>query len=316
MSGPQGSDPTQPWAGQQPAAIPRGSRRLPISRTTEHPPGVSSRPRTAAAVPAVPAARPARAISSRSYQQPDQYGQQPTAYGPSSYPQRSRQYGQPAQYGQPPAPSTASPASTASTVSSRAVRPSSSSRRTASHRTEAGSKKSHGAHPRRRRRPGGRRGRSSVGVLGFWKPGFFVTTNLDVNGRAVRCAADPQRRDQRLRRQERRGRQLQRRREPEGREGRHLRLRGQHRRHQAPGDGDVPGRQRHLRGRSAPASAQAGSSSSAFCRRAIDDVTPYSPASSATLRGCVAVSGSTSDAVDSVTFASVATRTTFSAAAM
>ena len=70
-------------------------------------------------------------------------------------------------------------------------------------------------------------------MLGFWKPGFFVTTKLDVNAaqsgvqqiltdetngygaknvKDVKCNNGA---------------------EPHRQEGRHLRLRGQHRRHQA-----------------------------------------------------------------------------------
>ena len=89
-----------------------------------------------------------------------------------------------------------------------------------------------------------------VGVLGFWKPGWFVTTQFDVNaaqtgvaqilsdetnGYGAKNVEDVKCNDGK---------------NPDGGEGCELHLRGQHRRHQAPGDGDVPGRQRHLRGRS------------------------------------------------------------------
>ena len=56
-------------------------------------------------------------------------------------------------------------------------------------------------------------------VLGFWKPGFFVTTKLDVNKAQQGVQQIPDRRNQRLRRQERQGRQVQQRPEPDGQKG-------------------------------------------------------------------------------------------------
>ena len=93
-------------------------------------------------------------------------------------------------------------------------------------------------------------------VLGFWEPGFFVTTKLDVNKanagvqqiltdetsgygaknvKDVKCNGGS---------------------DPIVKKGGHLRLQRQHRRRAAPRHGDFPGRQGHLRGR--PASVVAG----------------------------------------------------------
>ncbi|MDX1892906.1 DUF4333 domain-containing protein [Mycolicibacterium sp. 050158] len=179
MSGPQGSDPNQPWSGQPPSD-PAWQPQAPEQPQPEQP-GWGQQP------PAYGQQPPA--YGGQQYQQPpygqpqypqaDQYSQQPTAYGPSSYPQQSpyapqppygqQPYGQPQPgqydpnqpYGQPPGQydpnQQFSPYST----------------------TDAGSKKSKGVVL-------GVVGALAavilivVGVLGFWKPGWFVTTNLDV----------------------------------------------------------------------------------------------------------------------------------------
>jgi hypothetical protein len=179
MSGPQGSDPTQPWAGQQPEGDQPAWQQpqTPEQPTTEAPawgqppaytppqypqyqqPGQGSQPPT---------------YTPPQYPQGEQYGQQPTAYGPSSYQQPGQygqqpgqygqqpgqygQYGQPGQYGQQPGQQYSPYTSSA---------------------TEEGSKKSLALI-------GGVVGLLAaviiavVLVLGFWKPGFFVTTKLDV----------------------------------------------------------------------------------------------------------------------------------------
>ena len=88
-------------------------------------------------------------------------------------------------------------------------------------------------------------------VMGFWKPGFFVTTKLDVNKaqQGVKDILTNQTTGYGDRQRQRR--QVQRRQEPHRQEGRHVHLRRQRGRHAQAGDGDVPGRQRHLRGRPA-----------------------------------------------------------------
>ena len=261
MSGPQGSDPTQPWPGQQPEP-PRTSRRATrrqpawqpptpgraaadhrraaVAAAGLHPPQQYpqyQQPRpaalpAAAAVSADRAVRPAAAPSTArrrirvstanpaSGQYGQQYGQQPGQYGqqPGQYGQQPGQYGQYPQYG------------------------------------------------RAGRRGGLEASLAVIGgvigllaaiivavvlVLGFWKPGFFVTTKLDVNaaqtgvqqiltdeanGYGAKNVKDVKCNDGQS---------------PTVKKGDDLQLRGQHRRHQAPGDGDVPGRQRHLRGGSA-----------------------------------------------------------------
>ena len=105
------------------------------------------------------------AYSPSSYQQPGQYGQPPPQYGqqPGQYGQQPGQYGQ---YGQQPDPYGQQPGQQFSPYGSTA--------------TEASSKKSTGLIL------GVVGGLAAViiaivGVLGFWKPGFFVTTKLDVD---------------------------------------------------------------------------------------------------------------------------------------
>ncbi|QZT65215.1 DUF4333 domain-containing protein [Mycolicibacterium austroafricanum] len=193
MSGPQGSDPTQPWPGQQP------------EQGTDQPAGDSAanqgwQPPTPGAgqQPEQPSWQPPAYTPQQypQYQQPtqpptyspqqypaDQYGQQPAEYSPAGYPppgqygqpggygqQYGQPYGQPGQYGQQPgqpgqygqypgapgAPGYPAPGSEEKSKRSLAV-------------------------------IGGVVGVlaavviAAVLVLGFWKPGFFVTTKLDVN---------------------------------------------------------------------------------------------------------------------------------------
>jgi hypothetical protein len=96
MSGPQGSDPTQPWPGQQPPQNdPQAWQQPPAPEQPagdtpawQQPPAYS------------PQQYPQYQAPQQQYPQPDQYGQQPTAYGPTSYQPQPDQYGQP-QYGQP-----------------------------------------------------------------------------------------------------------------------------------------------------------------------------------------------------------------------
>jgi hypothetical protein len=179
MSGPQGSDPTQHWTGgqqpdqpaEQPSSDPSANQPWPSQPA-------SSEPTTAAPQwqqPAYDATQqqqpPAYDPTQQqqypqypqqpAYQAPQEY-QQPTEYNPQAYPQQGQygqpgydqssqyatQYGQPGQYGAPG--------------------------------TEEGSKRSLAVI-------GGVIGLLAavivavVLVMGFWKPGFFVTTKLDID---------------------------------------------------------------------------------------------------------------------------------------
>ena len=181
MSGPQGSDPGQPWAGQphDPAwQSPQNPEQAPTEQPAwgQQPPAYGQQP---------------PAYGGQPYQQPQygqpgqydpnqQYGQPPTAYGPSSYPQYGQppgQYGPPPQYGQQPGqydpnqqygqpgqPGQYDPNQQFSAYPSAGGPP---------------AKKTNNAVL-------GVIGAVvaivviAVGILGFWKPGWFVTTNLDV----------------------------------------------------------------------------------------------------------------------------------------
>jgi hypothetical protein len=180
MSGPQGSDPTQPWAGQQPADPAWQQPQTPEQAPTEQPAWGQQPPAYGQQPPA---------YGGQPYQQPQygqpgqydpnqQYGQQPTAYSPSSNPQYGQppgQYGQQPPYSQPgqydpnqqygQQPGQYDPNQQFSPYSSTGG--------------PGGSKKSTHAVL-------GVVGAFVVivlivvGVLGFWTPGWFVTTNLDV----------------------------------------------------------------------------------------------------------------------------------------
>lgn len=177
MSGPQGSDPTQAWSGQPPQS---GGSPSPGEQPAWQPPPAPEQPAGDAQAWQPPAyQQPQVPQQYPQYQQPaynpppqgDQYGQQPTGYAPQGYPQYGQQpgqpygqpqYGQPQQYGQPGQydQQQYSPYGPAG--------------------TEEGSKKSLAVIG------------TVIGllvaviiavvlVLGFWKPGFFVTTTLDVD---------------------------------------------------------------------------------------------------------------------------------------
>jgi hypothetical protein len=197
MSGPQGPDPTQPWAGQQPDAgtdQPAGDP----SSTQWQSPGQGGEQAT----PESPSWQQPPAYTPQQYPQYPQYpqptGQQPQyqpyppteqygqpygqpQYGQPQYGQPGQygqpQYGQPGQYGQPQygqqppygqQPQYGQPGQTGQYG---AFPPPGS---------EDGSKRSLGVI-------GGILGALVllilivVAVLGFWKPGFFVTTKLDVD---------------------------------------------------------------------------------------------------------------------------------------
>lgn len=111
MSGPQGPDPTQPWQGSQPPSDPAAWQQppAPVDPTAAaqgwgQQPAYNPQQYQGYQQPGQPSYPPAQG-----YPGADQYGQQPTAYGPTSYAQPGQygqqptQYGQPAtQYGQPP----------------------------------------------------------------------------------------------------------------------------------------------------------------------------------------------------------------------
>jgi hypothetical protein len=171
MSGPQGSDPTQAWSGQPPNNEPAWQQPQPPENST-----------TVAPVWQQPAYQPPQypgyeqpgqpaTTAYPSYPQQGQYGQpeqqygQPTAYSPIGYPgqQGQPQYGQPGQdpYGQPPYGGQQFPPYGAPGTDPRSKK---------SMRTILAV-------------VGGLLVLviAVVAVMGFWKPGFFVTTKLDVN---------------------------------------------------------------------------------------------------------------------------------------
>ncbi|MEZ0342215.1 DUF4333 domain-containing protein [Mycobacterium sp. pV006] len=188
MSGPQGPDPTQPWPGQQPesgADQPSGDA---AANQGWQPPSGSEQAQPTGAEQTQwqpPAYTPQQYPQ---YQQPpaypqqypptEQYGQQPPQeYNPAGYPPPG-QYGQPGAYGQPygqPAPGYG--------------------QQPGQFGQQPGQFGQYPGYPA----PGGEDGQKrsmavlgtvagvlvgvvviAVLVLGFWKPGFFVTTKLDI----------------------------------------------------------------------------------------------------------------------------------------
>jgi len=192
MSGPQGPEPTQPWSGQQPEQPTDQPASDPSANQPWQPPASASEPTQAAPswqppaydpqqqqypqYPQQPAYQPPQ-----QYQQPtEQYGQppaQPTEYNPQAYPPPG-QYGQPGQqygqYGQPPAQFGQQPGQYGQQPGQYGQYPGYTAPG-----TEEGSKRSLAVI-------GGVIGLLAaivvavVLVLGFWKPGFFVTTKLDI----------------------------------------------------------------------------------------------------------------------------------------
>ena len=188
MSGPQGSDPAQPWAGQQPGDPAWQQPQTPEQAPVEHP-GWGQPPAYGQQPPA---------YGGQPYQQPQygqpgqydpnqQYGQQPTAYGqpPQQYGQPPQQYGQP-QYGQPPQqygqPQYGQPGQYDPNQQYGQPGQYDPNQQFSPYSSTGG--------------PDGAKTSKNVvlgvvgafvlvvlivvGVLGFWKPGWFVTTNLDV----------------------------------------------------------------------------------------------------------------------------------------
>jgi Domain of unknown function (DUF4333) len=211
MSGPQGSDPTQPWPGQQPEPSEDQPSSEPSGNQPWQPPtSGSDQPTTAAPAwqpppaydpqqqqpPAYDPQQPPPAYDPQQqqypqYQQPttpsytppqqysptEQFGQQPGEYSPQAYPS---QYGQPGQYGQqygqqPGAQFGQQPTQYGQQPGQYGQYP-----QYAAPGAEEGSKRSLAV-------VGGVIGLllavivAAVLVLGFWKPGFFVTTKLDVS---------------------------------------------------------------------------------------------------------------------------------------
>jgi hypothetical protein len=208
MSGPQGSDPTQPWPGQQPE--PEPGKDQPSSEPSgnqpwQPPTSGAEQPATAAPAWQPPAYDPQQQQypqyqqpSDPQYQQPsapayqpppqypptEQFGQQPGEYSPQAYPSQYGQPGQPGQpgqygqqYGQPPGAQFG--------------------QQPAQYGQQPGQ---YGQYPQYGAPPGAEEGSKRslaviggvigllaaiivvvVLVLGFWKPGFFVTTKLDVS---------------------------------------------------------------------------------------------------------------------------------------
>jgi hypothetical protein len=197
MSGPQGPDPTQPGPGQQPEPGTDQPSSEPSGHEPWQPPtSGAEQPTTATPSWQQPAYDPQQQYpqypqqsdpqyhqqAAPAYQPPqqypptDQFGQQayPAQYGqPGQYAQPGQygqpQYGQPGQYGQQPAPQYGQPPGQYGQYPSYTPPG-----------AEEGSKRSLAVI-------GGVIGVLAVIfvavvlVLGFWKPGFFVTTKLDVS---------------------------------------------------------------------------------------------------------------------------------------
>ena len=169
MSGPQGPDQTQPWPGQdQPSSDPSNQPAWQQPAPGQEQPAWQQQPPPAYSPQQYPSyQQPGQPQYAQPPQYPgteQQFGQQPTQdYTQQPYPQYGQpgQYGQQPQYGQPPGQYGQYP-------------------QYGSTETAEGSKRSLAV-------VGGVIGLLAaivvavVAVLGFWKPGFFVTTKLDVN---------------------------------------------------------------------------------------------------------------------------------------
>jgi hypothetical protein len=195
MSGPQGSDPTQSWPGQQPEPGKDQPSSDPSANQPWQPPTSGAEQQPTQAAPAWPQqAYDPQQQQYPQYQQPsapayqppqqypptEQYGQQPGEYSPQAYP---GQFGQPGQYGQPgqqygqqpPGQYPQQPGQYGQQPDQYGQYPQYSAPG-----AEDGSKRSMAVI-------GGVVGLllvvivAVVGVLGFWKPGFFVSTKLDIS---------------------------------------------------------------------------------------------------------------------------------------
>lgn len=183
MSGPQGSDPNQPWAGNQPETGQDQPGGDPSHAQWQQPGAGGEQPPADTSWQHAPAYTPqqyphyqqptGQQPPYQPYPQTEQYGQQPQHYGQPQYGQP--QYGQP-QYGQPG--------------------------QTAQYGQPPYDQQQYGQQPGQYgfQQPGAEASSKRslkviggviaalavlilvvVGVLGFWKPGFFVTTKLDIN---------------------------------------------------------------------------------------------------------------------------------------
>ncbi|MDT7732053.1 MAG: hypothetical protein QOK45_2306 [Mycobacterium sp.] len=207
MSGPQGSDPTQPWPGQQPepgkdqpSSEPSGDQgwQPPTSGAdqpttaapTWQPPAYDPQQQQYPQYPQQPPAYQPEQPAAPAYQPPPQYppteqfGQQPTEYSPQAYPSQypqPGQYGQ--QYGQQPADYGQQPGAQYG-------------QQPPQYGQQPGQ---YGQYPQYGTPPGEEGSKRSLAVIGgvigllaaivvaavlvmgFWKPGFFMTTKLDVS---------------------------------------------------------------------------------------------------------------------------------------
>lgn len=186
MSGPQGHDPTQPWQPQQPG-FPEDQSSTGSGPATGADPQWQPPAYTPQQYPQYPqqGSYPAVPQSYPGYGQPEAYGQpgQPGQYGQGAQYGQGPQYGQGAQYGQPGQPGQYGQYGQAAQYG------------------QYGQYGQPGQYPQSGGQfgvPGTAAKRSiahlspviaacaGVGilillVLGFWKPGFFVTTKLDVD---------------------------------------------------------------------------------------------------------------------------------------
>jgi hypothetical protein len=207
MSGPQGSDPTQPWPGQQPEPGKDQPSSEPSGNQGWQPPtSGADQPTTAAPTwqppaydpqqqqyPQQPPAYQPEQPAAPAYQPPPQYppteqfGQQPSEYSPQAYPSQYPQPGQPGQYGQQYGQQ---PADYGQQPGAQYGQP------PAQYGQQPGQ---YGQYPQYGTPPaeeGSKRSLAVIGgvigllaaiivavvlVMGFWKPGFFMTTKLDVS---------------------------------------------------------------------------------------------------------------------------------------
>ncbi|AGB24003.1 hypothetical protein Mycsm_03727 [Mycobacterium sp. JS623] len=204
MSGPQGSDPTQPWPGQQPESGQDQPSSDPSANQPWQPPTSGSEQQPTQGAPSwqpPPAYDPQQQQQYPQYQQPsapgyqppqqyppsEQFGQQPADYSAQPYAgqygQPGQQYGQPGQqYSQPGQPYGQQPGQYGQQPDQYGQQPG-----------QYGQFPQYGQPPAEQ---GSKRSLAVIGgvigvlaaiivavvlVMGFWKPGFFVTTKLDIN---------------------------------------------------------------------------------------------------------------------------------------
>jgi hypothetical protein len=210
MSGPQGSDPTQPWPGQQPepgkdqpSSEPSGDQgwQPPISGAdqpttaapTWQPPAYDPQQQQYPQYPQQPPAYQPEQPAAPAYQPPPQYppteqfGQQPSEYSPQAYPSQYPQPGQPGQYGQQYGQQ---PADYGQQPGAQYGQP------PAQYGQQPGQYGQYPQYGTPAAEEGSKRSLAVIGgvigllaaivvaavlVMGFWKPGWFVTTNLDVS---------------------------------------------------------------------------------------------------------------------------------------